>query len=172
LAQSKDIEEEVFNARVAEMVERDVPISSVVAALDGTDWRYAIENCGRKISLARRQSLSWYRELVNHAAMHVGGLWAIDSGSVSTRTLLRQLGAREQAGRACHNISLEGTRLGRYLKPVDAAPDASEDIARLLRPTGLHWDGGYEVEKWPGENEFFHRRVAESLTRRTPELTA
>jgi len=172
LARSKDLEEETFNGRVAEMVEDGVPIPSVIDALAGTDWRYAIENSGRKISLARHQTLlSWYRELVDHAAMHVGGLFAIDSDSVSRRTLLRQLDAREQAGAACQNIALEGARLARYLKPEDAAPDASEDIARLLRPTGLHWDGAYEVEKWAGENELFHRRVADNLTSKTPELT-
>ena len=137
----------------------------MVTALRGTDWRFVLENCGRQISVAHRDSLlDWYQELLDQAFENLEGLHDIGDAPLSAARLLAQLDARETAGYYCYMVALEAGRVARYFKSDEQVPNASHDIHERLNPRGLMWNGEYEIGAWPGENDALHERALQLLS--------
>ena len=157
--QAEGVGSEPLEGAVKKHMENGFPVAEVLAALKGTDWRYVIQYSGKSLSLERRSSLiSWYRELLEQAARHCETLEAVEVSDLSFRSLMRVLDHREQAGFDFQKVAIECTRVLRYLRPDDEKPDAASDVARLL---GLVWDGAYEIEGRPGENEELRDKAGE-----------
>ena len=165
MADTTETEQEFIEV-VKDITKRGFPIADVIEALRDTEWRYVLENSGRSISVERRGTLiSWYGKLLEQARIHIEELQPLEDG-MSPQSVLKTLEGRESAGWACRQVALECRRMARYLFPDDKLPDAARDIVQFLDPLGLHWDGEYEIEAWPGENEALHERAASLLSAR------
>jgi hypothetical protein len=166
IAKGRDVEDEVDD-EIENLNEAGADVAEVVSTLSGTDWRYVLENSGRQVAVAHRDSLfDWYQEMLDQAFAHFDRLHDIGERSLSAMSLFEQLDARETAGFFCHKVALEAGRVARYLRPDEQTPDAIQDIRERLSPIGLKWDGAYEIESWPGENDALYDRASQLESRR------
>lgn len=164
LARAGAEQEDALVEAIDDLIDRGFPVASIVEAIQGTEWRFVIENCGRRISVAHRASLiSRYGELVDQAVDHLCVLHIVEGLNLPTRFLLQELDARETAGYYTHMVALEADRLARFLMPTDQLPDAPADINWHLSPAGLKWDGQYQIESYVGENDALLSRVMNSV---------
>jgi len=130
-----------------------LPVEEIQQAIECTDWRYVLENCGDQIELSRLSDLkAWYFQLVDQIEENLEGILQVSEVQGSPKAMLRLLEAREALGRHCHEVHIDGLRVQRFLLPEDEPPAPVLDIQRVLARVGLTWDGGFEVEGAPGEN--------------------
>ncbi|UTY48547.1 hypothetical protein [Sinorhizobium fredii] len=153
-ALSKSGDDNGFRKAVDLHTERGLPIEEIQQAIHASEWRYVVEGCGTSVALERRSELlGYYDDMLEHIEDALSTMTDLDDVRGGPKGMLRHLEEREALGKDCFEALLEGRRVLQYLLPEDDLPDPKHDIGRLLSKSGFLWDGAYEVEKIPGENE-------------------
>ncbi|PDT81850.1 hypothetical protein [Sinorhizobium sp. BJ1] len=153
-ALSKSGDDDGFRQAVDLHAERGLPIEEIQQAIQASEWRYVVEGCGTSVALERRSELlGYYDEMLEQIEEALATMTDLDDVRGGPKGMLRHLEEREELGKHCFEALLEGRRVLRYLSPEDDLPDPKHDIGQLLSKSGFRWDGAYEVEKVPGENE-------------------
>jgi|GEM_PF-1807301 len=153
-ALSKSGDDDGFRQAVDLHAERGLPIEEIQQAIQATEWRYVVEGSGTSVALKRRSELlGYYDEMLEQIEETLMSMTDLDDVRGGPKGMLRHLEERERLGKHCFEALIEGRRVLRYLLPEDDLPDPKHDIGRLLSKADFRWDGAYEVEKFPGENE-------------------
>ena len=100
------------------------PIEEIQQALQGTEWRYVIEGSGTAISVDRSSELlGYYADMIEALAEEICKMSCLAAVKGGSKDMLRHLDEREELGRSCFEIVLEGRRIRQYLLPDDELPD-------------------------------------------------
>lgn len=163
-ALSKSGDDDRFRQAVDLHTKRGLPIEEIQQAIQASEWRYVVEGCGTSVALKRRSELlGYYDEMLEQIEETLATMTDLDDVRGGPKGLLRHLEERERLGKHCFEAFIEGQRVLRYLSPEDDRPDPKHDIGRLLSKAGFEWDGAYEVERFPGENEQIFNEAVEIM---------
>jgi hypothetical protein len=126
------------------------PLVEIARAIEMSPWRYEISQSGGSLRWAHLDELEEnYSELYSGVK---GGASALGANRPGGGRGFRSLNVREPLGVSCFELSAESDRIGRYLLPHEDRPLAAHHIAEALKEGEFSWDGGFEVERYPGEN--------------------
>ena len=156
LATAETPNHESLERLLVEHLERDYPVGEIAEALDGSNWRYIVTQSGNSIELAYIDDLMRaFRASFEELQREAGWLKIQDMDETTPFEQFSQVRVRTKVARSANAHSLGTIKARRFLLPVEAdALSADEDIERLLKSRGFHWNGGDMVQEiWSEDHE-------------------